>query len=149
MAVTEQEPSGEVGFLANLFDHFRDLVGEAAACTSLRYAAYQEGKRIGQGHRLEDLPALARRLDAILGHNSDLRSEGKVISCTVEGDERLSAGHPLTEAVTLGLLEGALQVVTGRPLRARRLNGKTHADAAAPVTAAQQSVSILLEVPHG
>lgn len=107
-------PSSGGSLLEGLLDRISELMGDAVSMSAFRYAAFEEGRRIGQGYRADDTGQMLARLDAVLGQSSELREDkGNALRLRVTGSRMLQSGRPVVQGIALGVLEGALLASRG------------------------------------
>lgn len=117
MAVTDPA-TGNAGvgstFFEGLVDRMGDLMGDAAGHAAFHFAAYTEGERMAAGFSDTDLDKVLERIDAVLGHRSELLETGKDVRIRVRGSRLLEANAGILNGIALGTLEGALSKLRGR-----------------------------------
>lgn len=98
-----------VQLISGLLAHIKQIVGDGASYAMLHYGAVEEGKRLGSGYGAGDLAKILERIDAVLGHRSEiLKDDGGAVTVRVQASALLRTGHRSMQGVVVGLLEGSL-----------------------------------------
>jgi hypothetical protein len=98
--------------LEGLLDSISDLIGDGASLAAFRYAAIEEGRRIGAAFRPSETERLLERVDAVLGQRSTLVTTTP-LRIRVEDSALLASSKEVVRGIALGLLEGALNASRG------------------------------------
>lgn len=107
-------------FLEGVVDRMGDLLGDKAGQAAFQFAAHSEGKRIASGYASEPVGRLLERLDAVLGHRTELLEEApSSVHLKVSGSRLLDADRAILEIIVLGMLEGAFSTLRGARHRAK------------------------------
>lgn len=101
-------------FFEGLVDRMGDLMGDAAGHAAFHFAAYTEGERMAAGFSDVDLEKVLERIDAVLGHKSELLEAGTDVRIRVRGSRLLEAKASILNGIALGTLEGALSKLRSR-----------------------------------
>lgn len=104
----------DLGLFGALFDRFQELIGDSASVATFKFAAQQEGKRLGESVQKGDVVALMAKIDSILGHESTVVPNGRGYELQVAGSAFLSGGQPVLQGILIGLLEGAFQAACNK-----------------------------------
>jgi len=113
-AATDADTGGSGSLLEGLLDRISELMGDGASMAAFRFAAFEEGRRIGAGYRPDDLGRLLERLDAVLGHRTKVVSdERRLVRLRIHGSNMLSSDRTIVQGIALGVLEGALLASRG------------------------------------
>lgn len=89
-------------------------MGDVAGHAAFHFAAYTEGERLASGFSNEDLGKVLERIDAVLGHRSELVEAGPEVCIRVRGSRLLDSGAGILNGIALGTLEGALSKLRRR-----------------------------------
>lgn len=104
-------PNDAVQLVSGLLGHIRQIVGDGASYAMLHYGAVEEGKRIGSAAPNHDFAKAVERIDAVLGHQSEvLKDDTNFVTVRVRESALLLTGHRSVQGIVIGLLEGALSV---------------------------------------
>ncbi len=95
-------------------DRISELMGDGASMAAFRFAAFEEGRRIGSGYRPNETRRMLDRLDAVLGHRSEILDEGTPLKLQVQESSMLESDREIVQGIALGVLEGALLASRGR-----------------------------------
>lgn len=101
-------------FFEGLVDRMGDLMGDAAGHAAFHFAAYTEGERMATGFSDADIDKVLERIDAVLGHKSELLESGQEVRIRVRESRLLEAKAGILNGIALGTLEGALSRLRGR-----------------------------------
>lgn len=98
-----------VQLISGLLGHIKQIVGDGASYAMLHYGAVEEGKRLGSGYAPQDFGKVLERIDAVLGHKTEvLKDDGGTITVRIQQSALLRTGHRSMQGVVVGLLEGSL-----------------------------------------
>ncbi len=101
-------------FFEGLVDRMGDLMGDAAGHAAFHFAAYTEGERMASGFTDEDLDKVLERIDAVLGHKSELVDSAGEVRIRVQGSRLLDSEAGILNGIALGTLEGAVSKLRSR-----------------------------------
>lgn len=102
-------PEDAVQLVSGLLGHIRQIVGDGASYAMLHYGAVEEGKRLGNGYAAQDLPSILGRVDALLGHKTEImKDDAAAVTIRIHESSLLATGQRAMQGIIVGLMEGAL-----------------------------------------
>ncbi len=124
LAVSEESIKTQSSLLEGLLDRISELMGDAVSMSAFRYAAFEEGKRLGEGVPRDDISKLVERVDGILGQQSEVESDHEGSTrLRVAGSRLLGSDRPIVQGIALGVFEGAFLAARGARHSGKVLSG--------------------------
>ncbi|MGK0674717.1 MAG: hypothetical protein ABWU16_08685 [Halothiobacillaceae bacterium] len=125
-----------ISLLADLAEQVESLIGEKGAVSVFRYAGKQLGKRLGEGHvgTEDDARALIAKFFHDKGFMDAITLDGQAATLSgckiglVLNERGIQAGRHALCHFGFGLIDGAVESVTGKKIITLHVDSEYHAE---------------------